>query len=123
MNDYYVHPNFLNFLYICHIIFIYNMLRTENMKNMSFVLSKLTNKYILAIVIFLVWLVFGDRNNFIHQYKLKQTIHSLEQEKSYYEQEYAQLDDQMKVLIEDRERYAREKFYLHRDDEVVYLVK
>lgn len=99
------------------------MFKSENMAYMRFVLSKLTNKYILTIVIFFIWMIFFDRSDWRSMHKLSHTIEELEEEKSFYTQEYEKLDSELTEIIADREKYARERFYLHRSDEIVYLIK
>ena len=99
------------------------MLKPENRGNMKYVKALLANKYVFTFAIFMVWMTFFDKNNFITLSDLQQTIHSLEEERDYFDTELTQLDDQLNSIQVERERYAREKFYLHKDNEIVYLVR
>lgn len=99
------------------------MLSAVNMANMKYVTALLANKYVLTFVIFVVWMLFFDKNNLFTINSLQQTINHLEDEKAYYDHELTKLDEQMKAIKVDRERYARENFYLHRDNEIVFLIK
>lgn len=111
------------FAYICHIKFILNMLRSVNRQDVKYVSALFANEYVFTFVIFMIWLSFFDKNNLITQGQLQNTIDQLVEEKAYYQSELSNLDDRMHAIQAERERYARETFYLHREDEIVYLVK
>jgi cell division protein FtsB len=85
--------------------------------------SGLFNKYFVAFMVFIVWLSFFDRHNLIVQYKLYSKVIELEREK----QDYARkLDDVLaeRILLQSQpERYAREKYFMHKPDEEVFVVK
>ena len=83
----------------------------------------LANKYILASFIFFIWLMFFDKNNLITIYQLDRSINELKKEQKYYTDEQALLDGRIHSIEVDRERYAREKFYLHKSNETVYLIR
>ena len=99
------------------------MLNPENRSNTKYAKALLANKYVFTFVIFMVWMLFFDKNNLIVLSELQHTINTLEDEKEYFDTELTKMDDKMKSIQVDRERYAREKFYLHKKNEVVYLVR
>jgi cell division protein FtsB len=99
------------------------MLRAVNRQDVKYVSGLLANEYVLTFVIFMIWLLFFDKNNLITQAQLQDTIDQLVDEKTYYDSELTKLSDRMHSIQVDRERYARETFYLHRSDEIVYLVR
>ena len=43
------------------------------------------NKYLICFLIFLVWMTFFDRNNFIYQHENRTQLQVMEQERQYYE--------------------------------------
>jgi hypothetical protein len=47
------------------------------------------NKYLIASLAFIAWLIFFDRNDFITQYNTRQKLHKLEQAKQNYLDEKA----------------------------------
>ena len=47
----------------------------------------LKNKYLIAIVLFIVWITFFDNFNLIKQSKIKKNIKQLEENKKFYIQE------------------------------------
>ncbi len=99
------------------------MLSSENRANRKYITSLLANEYVLTFCIFIIWMTFFDKNNLITLRCLQQTIDQLEDERDFFDSELTELDEQMYAIEIDRERYAREKFYLHKSDEVVYLIR
>ncbi len=82
-----------------------------------------TNKYVLSVCLLLIWVAFFDKHRVFTQYKLSQTIHRLEDERAFYidKIEEAKLD---RVDIEkNKEKYARERFYMHKADEEVFIIE
>lgn len=82
-----------------------------------------TNKYVFTLIVFLVWISFFDKSSLITQFQLHQTIERLEDERVYYLEkiEEAKLD---RIDIEvNKEKYARERYYMHRPDEEVFIIE
>ncbi|NND06347.1 MAG: septum formation initiator family protein [Saprospiraceae bacterium] len=83
----------------------------------------LLNKYILAMTIFVVWLLFFDKNSIITQWSLRQSIHQLEDEKAYLHKEIELTKEIKKDLSQNREKYAREKFFMKKPGERVFIIE
>ena len=83
----------------------------------------LLNKYILAMTIFVVWLLFFDKNSIITQWSLRQAIHQLEDEKAYLHKEIELTKEMKKDLSQNREKYAREKFFMKKPGERVFIIE
>jgi len=83
----------------------------------------LLNKYVLALSIFVVWLTFFDKNAFITQWRLKQTIHQLEDQKDYLWDEIATTEKLKEDLTKNQEKYAREKFFMKKPGERVFIIE
>lgn len=81
----------------------------------------LLNKYVITTMVFIVWLFVFDNHNFLTQRKLTHTINKLKAE----EARYMDLIEQVKVekveLDKNKEKYAREHFYLHKENEEVFI--
>lgn len=84
------------------------------------------NKYFVASVVFMVWISFFDRNDLFTQYDRNAELKRLEISKNYYDTEIAgtkkelmDLDNNPAVL----EKFAREKFFLKRPNEEVFIVE
>ncbi len=83
------------------------------------------NKYLLSIVIFVVWVSFFDRNDLFTQYDRKQELQKLETSAEFYEKEILTTKKDLMELNTNpavMEKFAREKFYLKRPNEEIFLV-
>ncbi len=83
----------------------------------------LLNKYVLALSIFLVWLMFFDKNSMITQWKLQQTVNQLEDEKSFLGEEITRTEELREDLTKNQEKYAREKFFMKKPGEQVFIIE
>jgi len=95
------------------------------MRSISLLYRVIKNKYLLSVVLFIVWISFFDRNDLITQYDRKKELDRLETSKQFYEGEIARTKKELTDLEEDTrvlEKYAREKFYLKRANEEVFIV-
>jgi hypothetical protein len=88
-------------------------------------LDILNNKYALTILIFGVWMLFFDNNNFITQIRLNRTLDELEMERDYYISEIEKDRRATYELVTDTltiEKFGREKYLMKRDNEDIYLI-
>ena len=81
------------------------------------------NKYNIAIFAFVIWLSFFDRYSFVTQYKLIQNVNQLEEKKADYEELLEKALVERQQINNDIEKYGREKYFFHKPDEVVILIK
>ncbi len=81
------------------------------------------NKYAITLAAFVVWMAFFDTHSIVNQFRLNKAIAKLETEKANYEDalEKALLD--RKSIESDLEKYAREKYLFHKDNEEIILFK
>ena len=85
----------------------------------------LTNKYFIVTFVFAVIVLFVDRNNLIRW--AGDYIEVLRQERviRQYHRDIEALDGKLDELTSDRdslEKFAREQYYFHREDEEVFIV-
>ena len=95
------------------------------MKKFGFAINLLLNKYVLSVILFLIWISFFDRNDLFTQWERKQELKKLEQSASYYEKGIADTKKNLMDLNNNPamlEKFARENFYLKRSNEQVFLV-
>jgi hypothetical protein len=88
--------------------------------------KQLRNRYSIAIFLFIIWIVFFDNYNLIKQYKIKKNIKELEENKLFYSNEIEKDSIKYKELLnndEERERFAREKFLMKKENEDVYIIR
>lgn len=88
-------------------------------------LPHLKNKYVIAIIAFVVWIMFFDRNNFINQVRLVNTLHELNDQKEFYQHEIRKDSAELHRLKTDTsslEKFAREKYLMKKENEDIYLI-
>ncbi len=84
--------------------------------------SPLYNKYLIVIIVFFTWVLFFDKHDIITQWKLKQTVEKLEDDKAYYADQIEQAESDRYDLDVNREKFARERYYMKRDNEDVFII-
>jgi cell division protein DivIC len=90
----------------------------------SYIPSILKNKYLLTIVTFMVWMLFFDRNDLISQFGRFQKLSELQQSSAYYDQKIADAKAELERRKNDPtayERLAREKYYMKKDNEDLFI--
>lgn len=83
------------------------------------------NIIIAITVLFVLWLLFLDRNNLFALQQVDRQIEELELERDFYKTKIA-ADSLLILGLEDSafvEKYARENFFMKRDGEILYLFK
>ncbi len=83
------------------------------------------NKYLLASLFFIIWLVFFDQNNLIDRIALYKKYKQMQESKDYYTQKIKEDKRKLIELQTDRdnlEKFAREQYYMKRDNEDVFIV-
>jgi cell division protein DivIC len=96
------------------------------MKLLTRIPAWLRNKYLVAGVAFIVFLVFFDDRDLVSNFRHTRELKALEQSRQYYEAEIAKTRQELKQLRTDAallEKYAREKYLMKRDNEDLFLVK
>ena len=93
------------------------------MKNRLLKLIKST--YGIIIILFIIWMIFFDSNSFIIHNELNNDINELNEQKSYYEKEIAKDNIELQMIQSDSglEKYAREKLYMKKDNEEIFLIE
>lgn len=83
------------------------------------------NRYVLTILIFLVWIILLDPNNLISRAREVRTRNRLEREKEYYmtriEEDRRKLNE-LRTSNENLEKYAREQYRMKRPDEDLFII-
>lgn len=84
----------------------------------------LKNKYAVCIIVFVVWVAFFDKNDFYAQYRFRQQLKSLENDKTFYAEELEKTKKDLNELMSspaNLEKFAREKYMMKRDDEDIFV--
>jgi cell division protein FtsB len=84
----------------------------------------LGNKYVWVLLFFAVWMLFLDNYSWLNHRELDKQIDELEDNKAYYQDEIRRDEQSIKLLKnpEQVEKYAREKYFMKRDSEDVYII-
>jgi len=84
------------------------------------------NKYFLATVGFVVWMLFFDHNDLFTQLERRNDLNELRQSKQYYEKQIAEnrkFSNDLQFNASAIEKYAREKYMMKRDNEDLFIIQ
>jgi len=83
------------------------------------------NRYVITVLIFLVWIIVLDPNNLISRVREIRNLNRLEREKEYYlgriEEDRRKLNE-LRTSNENLEKYAREQYRMKRPDEDLFII-
>ncbi len=85
----------------------------------------LRNKYLIALSVFVIWILLFDNNNLIQRYNDLQNLRQLQQDKEYYSKRIEEDRRKLKELRTDNknlEKFAREQYYMKKDDEDLFII-
>jgi len=88
------------------------------------ILNLLKNKYLIAVIGLIVWLLYFDKNDVFTQFDLISKCNKLKVERDYY---IAEIENNKKEILElennvkSLETFAREKYLMKRDNEEVFV--
>lgn len=85
----------------------------------------LLNRYLLALAAFGVWMAFFDKNDFFVQRERAAELDELNEKIEYYQEQIQLTKKELQALDNDPamlEKYAREKYYMKRPNEDVFVV-
>jgi cell division protein DivIC len=85
----------------------------------------LSNKYVWVLLFFLSWMIFLDNYSYFDHRFLDHQVNELEDNKEYYKEEIKKDEEQIKQLKnpEQIEKYAREKYYMKKENEDIYIIE
>jgi cell division protein DivIC len=85
----------------------------------------LNNKYAVVSLVFFTYLLFFDRNNLISQYKIRNELKKLEEERTFFHEEIKKDNEKLKELITNPktlEKFAREKYLMKKENEEIFVL-
>jgi cell division protein DivIC len=96
------------------------------MKILEQIPSWLKSKYLLTALGFAVWMLFfDDRDIITTHFKHKKELRQLQQSKAYYQDQIALTKQELEALKANPatlEKYAREKYFMKRDNEDLFVM-
>jgi len=93
---------------------------------MKKVTTILTNKYLLAGIFFIVWMLYFDQRKYFQQKETMAELDKLETKKKYYQEQIEKAKAELTDLQNDPaalEKFARERYLMKRDGEDVYIIE
>lgn len=84
-----------------------------------------TNKYVIVTFLFLILVLFVDRNNLLRWGRDVITISRQERTIRRYDKDIRKLEDKLQELTSDKdslEKFAREQYYFQKEGEDVFIV-
>ena len=87
-------------------------------------LKWITNRFVLVTLFFILWLLFFDTYAYFDHRTIDKEIKKLEDNRDYYQGEINSDDKSIQKLYrkEEVEKYAREKYYMKRENEDIYII-
>jgi len=84
-----------------------------------------TNMYVLVLTLFVIWMTFFDTNSLLIHLELKKEIDKLEQQKTFLKNEIEKDKKALEKLDDDEEleKFAREQYYMKKDNEEIFLIE
>ena len=83
------------------------------------------NRYVLTVLVFILWIILLDPNNLISRVREARTRNRLLREKEYYmgriEEDRRKLNE-LRTSNENLEKYAREQYRMKRPDEDLFII-
>uniref|UniRef100_F4C366 Septum formation initiator n=3 Tax=Sphingobacteriaceae TaxID=84566 RepID=F4C366_SPHS2 len=98
----------------------------ERSTDMKQLINIARNKYIIATIAFIVWMLFFDRNDITSQYKYQSQLKNLKDEKEFYIRETAIVKKDLEELTSNLTRlqkFAREKYLMKKDNEDIFIIE
>lgn len=95
------------------------------MKNFNTVLRILKNKYFLATVLFVVWMMFFDPKDWGLIFEKKAKLKDLEKSEKHLATQILETRNELNMLktnAQTIEKYARERYYMKKDNEDLFIV-
>ena len=96
------------------------------MKILRLIPSFLRNKFLVAVTAFAVWMLFFDKNDLFAQLERRHELHELDKSKDYFTEQIEQerrFSEELKHDPATIEKFAREKYFMKRDGEDLFLVE
>ena len=84
-----------------------------------------SNKYVLILVLFLIWMLFFDTNSILIHKELNDDIEALENNMEFYEGEIKKDKTFIEKMKDSNEieKFAREKYFLKKENEDIFIIE
>ncbi len=85
----------------------------------------LSNKFVLVLVAYTVWVVWFDPNSLADWYKVRRSVSEQNRQIRYYKKEIMSIEKKLSELnsnLDSLEKFAREQYYFKNPDEEIFIV-
>ena len=87
--------------------------------------SIVKNKYLISLLVFIVWLLVFDQHNLIERVKTRKYLNKIVEDTVHYHGniiENKEIIDQLQTDKDQVEKFAREKYMMKADDEDIFII-
>lgn len=84
--------------------------------------APLRSRYVLVLVLFLIWMTSFDRFDIFTQVKISQTAEQLQQENDHYQKSIAETKQKLSDLERNIEKFAREQYFFKKGNEDIFVI-
>lgn len=84
------------------------------------------NKYVIVTVIMITWITFFDRYNLMKRFDDEMELRHVKQDCEYYREQVKEIKkrhDELLTNQETMERFARERYFMKKAEEEVFIVE
>ncbi len=96
------------------------------MQQVKSIMRVMRSKYVIALAFFIIWMLFFDPRDWGLIYQRQQKLDNLKQSEKTMAIKIADTRKELALLktsAQTIEKYAREKYYMKKDNEDVFIVK
>lgn len=83
------------------------------------------NKYIIVLILFIVWITFLDENRLIDRIDAKMEVTNLTEQNNYYNEQIKRNNiklNELQTNKENLERFAREEYLMKKPNEDIFVI-
>ncbi len=82
-----------------------------------------SNKFFLLLALFFFWMIFFDKHDVFTQFRLQRSVNQLEKDQEFYKEKIQEAYQAKQDLEANKEKYAREKYYMKKRSEDVFIIE
>ena len=85
----------------------------------------ITNRYIIILIVFCVWMLFFDENSYLVHKEFNKEINELETAIDFYKKKIKEDKKTIKSLEDSLqiEKFAREQYLMKKENEDIYIIE
>ena len=88
------------------------------------IIDRLNNKYVIASLIFLLWILFFDQNNLLNRISDLRNLREMKAQKEYYAKKIEtdiQRTKELETDDDNLEKFAREQYLMKKANEDIFI--